>query len=1210
MSFKHSKTSSREKCGLCEKFIYSHDIILVCSLDHKPYHSKCLKIDNNIALEVQLDTDWFCPLCIESILPIHAIASENEIFAKCYCCNDFISHTKHCISTCTICNNTCHNSCLKEPLKCCEYCFDQQRIDSSNAKVLNSLFDRVSFNPFNDVTENDKNRFFDDEIDDYCDTIEIANKTLSSCRYYDSNAIPYSKFRGTSFFFNNIDGFQSNFEEFQAQILNQSEHFDFYCFNETNVKAGTDHNYVLESFNSHFLHCIDGKSKGSGLAIYHRKNLNFNVNQTLTFRNNVFECLSGKLKTDIGYINILLVYRFCNNGNSQEFITEISSLLDKIADQPSIILGDFNLNALKYSDNNIVQQYVDALMCSGFSPLINKPTHFKGKTSTCIDQIWCNITSENICSGIMNVSTSAHLPIFTCIPTDANSISHTDELSSNVIQIHNICSKNIEKFSKALITLNDSYLPRLFIDPEINPENSVNQFNAYYTDLKKSYDECFLDDVDLSSKRNFINKPWISVGLAKSCDVKNSLHVDWIKARKRGDPNEMKASESKYKYYRTRLTALKRDAQAKYYKDRFEKCQGDLKKCWKVVNEMRHKKRSISFPNYIEVNQQLITDRRAIVNQFNDYFVNIAKKLNDSKPETDFKDFSAFLKNRVEETIFLNEIESCEIDSIIAKLNPNKSSDMSPRVLKLFRTAISPIFSILFNNCMNSGTFPDMLKIAKVIPLHKGGEINDITNYRPISLLPVFSKIFEKLLHKRISDFFEKHNVIYKKQFGFQKRHSTVHALNTAITQVINSLNSNQTVFGIFLDFSKAFDTVKHDILLSKLEHYGIRGKALNLFQSYLSNRKQLVINSDIESTLLDIKDGVPQGSVLGPIFFLLYINDLIFSQCTCNTRKSCSSNCLDVASFILFADDTNLFVKGNSIREAIEKSDLILSRLKKYLQANFLHINVSKSKFIHFQSPRKTTSPLFDGPKYDSIPLQCTESIKFLGVTIDHKLSWKKHITYVCNKTRSSIAQLYNMRNVIPKNLKVSVYNAIVNSQFSYAISVWGGYATSDSLQPIFLLQKKSLRNLFCIKKESKYIRGHTKSTFLKHRILTVYNIYNYMTLLQLAKLIRLKEPLILCDLMKLTSAENRNNRIYLPKLNLSHYQNNFCYQAPKLWNILCSSPKYSNSITLAPSLNCQKSRIKSLLLKVQSYGNDSDWIRINKSLELFLNAMKHNPN
>ena len=131
-----------------------------------------------------------------------------------------------------------------------------------------------------------------------------------------------------------------------------------------------------------------------------------------------------------------------------------------------------------------------------------------------------------------------------------------------------------------------------------------------------------------------------------------------------------------------------------------------------------------------------------------------------------------------------------------------------------------------------------------------------------------------------------------------------------------------------------------------------------------------------------------------------------------------------------------------------------------------------------------------------------------------------------------------------------------------------------------------------------------------MKHRILTVYNIYNYMTLLQLAKLIRLNEPLILCDLMRLTSAENRNNRIYLPKLNLSHYQNNFCYQAPKLWNLLCSSPNYSSSITMAPSLKCQKSRLKSLLLKVQSYGNDLDWVSINKSLELFLNAMKQNPN
>ncbi len=178
-----------------------------------------------------------------------------------------------------------------------------------------------------------------------------------------------------------------------------------------------------------------------------------------------------------------------------------------------------------------------------------------------------------------------------------------------------------------------------------------------------------------------------------------------------------------------------------------------------------------------------------LVEKFNHYFVNLAKNLNESKPETDFRNFSSFLKNRVESSMFFSEITSHEIDDIIGNLNPNKSSDMSPRVLKLFRNLISPNFATLFNNCVYNGIFPDVLKIARVIPLHKSGDKNDISNYRPISLLPVFSKIFEKLIHLRVSSFLEKHNVLYRKQFGFRKRHSTIHALNTAITQILHGLN-------------------------------------------------------------------------------------------------------------------------------------------------------------------------------------------------------------------------------------------------------------------------------------------------------------------------------------------------------------------------------------------------------------------------------------
>ena len=249
---------------------------------------------------------------------------------------------------------------------------------------------------------------------------------------------------------------------------------------------------------------------------------------------------------------------------------------------------------------------------------------------------------------------------------------------------------------------------------------------------------------------------------------------------------------------------------------------------------------------------------------------------------------------------------------------------------------------------MLAGVFPNKLKIAKVIPLYKSGNRNCTSNYRPISILPTISKIFKKLLHKRIYNFLEHSNLIYDYQFGFRQGHSSVHAVQTAISSVITSLNSSYYSVGIFIDFSKAFDTIQHSILLKKLNHYGIRGIrgiALDLIKDYLSNRKQYTFfDNQCSSSLMDITAGVPQGSVLVPLFFVTYVNDII--NCTGNSVK-----------IIMFADDTNIFISSRSLDELYEKANEILLKLRRYIDANYLHINLKKSKYICFKSNRAKLS-------------------------------------------------------------------------------------------------------------------------------------------------------------------------------------------------------------------------------------------------------------
>ena len=310
------------------------------------------------------------------------------------------------------------------------------------------------------------------------------------------------------------------------------------------------------------------------------------------------------------------------------------------------------------------------------------------------------------------------------------------------------------------------------------------------------------------------------------------------------------------------------------------------------------------------------------------------------------KNHKDYLRSCILDTFFIFPTTAQEIEDIINNLDPSKSSGIYHfpiDLIKLIAKQIAVPLETIANDSFKTGCFPDKLKIQMIIPLHKNGSKLNVSNFRPISLLPVFSKIIEKLMLSRLKSYLDKHKIIYEHQYGFQKGKSTTLALLSLLFKIIESFENKMYTSVVFLDFAKAFDTVNLNILLEKLSHYGFRGTSLKWFMSYLIGRHQLVSINGTQSAKLMVNTGVPQGSILGPILFLMYINDL--------------PNAADILKLYLFADDTSLSYSSKSIEDLEYSLNSNLTKINEWLLCNKLSLNISKSNFVNFHPSQKKPS-------------------------------------------------------------------------------------------------------------------------------------------------------------------------------------------------------------------------------------------------------------
>lgn len=517
------------------------------------------------------------------------------------------------------------------------------------------------------------------------------------------------------------------------------------------------------------------------------------------------------------------------------------------------------------------------------------------------------------------------------------------------------------------------------------------------------------------------------------------------------------------------------------------------------------------------INNAEVTDKKIIAESFCQYFTNVGPKSADNIPPSALtsKHYLQMNDNRTTQSFFLTPTDPQEILAILKNVKAKQSTghdNLSTNLLKSMKESLSIPLSKIVNKSLQSGIVPACLKLAKVVPIYKTKDKMQLTNYRPISLLPSISKILEKVVHKRVSKFLETNNILFDNQFGFRQNRSTIDAITKFTTDISKSLNEKQSTLAIFLDLSKAFDTIDHAILLHKLEYYGIRGVALEWFRNYLTNRTQYAHYLGTNSTTSTIKCGVPQGSVLGPLLFILYTNDL--------------PNVIKHSNSILFADDTTIYLSGKDVNKLYTIMNKELDSLTDWFRANKLSLNVSKTNYMlltnsHHPNPNNEI-------KLNNQTIDKCNHVKFLGLYIDEKLKWNEHTDAVKKKISKSYFAINKIKYILPRRNLVTLYYTLVYPHLTYGITIWGG-AHDIHLKKIIIFQKKLIRLISNVPYNS-----HTGTLFKTLNLLKFHDIYELCIAKYVYKFLNKSLPHALSNIFTLSHDRHYHKTRHSTALNL----------------------------------------------------------------------------
>jgi len=869
----------------------------------------------------------------------------------------------------------------------------------------------------------------------------------------------------------NCQSLNAKFEQIKlyVEIYNNTESkISVLCLQETWLSADADLSllqipgYTLIS---------SGKtcSAHGGVAIYLHEDFCYNIlpycgnsevwdGQFLEIYLNDRETINNRKKLIIGNI-----YRPPRNNVEilETFRNEINMILSDFRNANDIILaGDFNMDLLKFRDNQHTNAFLEMMIANGCIPKITLPTRLGEFRDTLIDNMFIKISHNfsRTTSGILFHQISDHLPCFVFL----------DYLTfnKNIGQPQRVRQHNPHAYENFKTDL-QSTETKLKLDNVLS--NDVNEsYDKFHDVLKCLVNKHFPVKYTKFNKYKHKRSKWISNGIMKSIAYRDKLYKK-VKAVPLENIEYMRLKTALKTYNRILKNSI-RVAKKIYFENLFKKFKSDIKNTWATINNIINKtKDKGDFTSKFLVDGQYTSDNQVIVNEFNKYYVEIGSKLASKIQTPRDKSFKDYLYQPVRYSLNFKQVNRDTVLKLIDSLKSKNScgyDNISTKLLKYVKQELVDSITLIINQSIASGVFPDLLKIAKVTPIYKKGDKHLFENYRPVSVLSSVSKVFEKVLYVQIFDYFSKNKLFYSSQYGFRQNHSTEFAILEVIDRVIKEMDSNRLPVNIYLDLSKAFDTLDHTILLYKLEYYGLRNNTLHLLKSYLDKRCQYTCYNNFHSTYLNIDCGVPQGSILGPLMFIIYMNDLHLATNICQP--------------IIYADDTTLTTSlhtagDNASEEAINNE---LHLVQNWLILNKLSLNISKTKGMVFHTRQRTVN--YPKLYVQDIQVEFVKNFNFLGIIIDENLSWRDHICFISKKLAKTIGVMNRLKHFLPIYALKNIYNALILSHLNYGIGAWGKYC-----HKLFGMQKKAIRIVM-----KKGYFSHTDVLFKKLSILKINDL------------------------------------------------------------------------------------------------------------------------